>query len=496
MKNLKTLAKTAFREYNKTDKKTALGGINAMTLEFDYNNMMSDIIGEHGIDSAAFAKNEKRIDYAFKSVMDGCGKGWQEWSEIPYMDYSELDGMIAEMAEVRKKATSFVVLGIGGSALGPIAVVQALLKMRLNVYPDETLRAMGLPRIYIEDNIDPERMAELIELIDLKTTYFNVITKSGETSETLSQLLVLYDLMKKAVGEEEAKEHFIATTTIGKGTLYNLAQAKGFRTYGIGPGIGGRFSVLSNVGLVPFAVMGIDIKKLLAGAKDMSEACRVADIRKNPGLLTAVLQYEASKKGANVSVMMPYADSLKYMSDFYCQIWAESLGKAVHLDGTPAHVGQTPVKSLGVTDQHSQVQLYTEGPFDKVITILGVKKFRKDVVIPDDPSVNACDFLKGHTMGELLNHERVATEYALKKAGRMNFTIVLPEVNETTVGELLAYYMYETSFIGALLSIDTFNQPGVEEGKKATFAMLGRAGYEAKLAEVRASIKKREYTIK
>lgn len=466
-----------------------------MKLRFDYNNMMADVIGDRGIDAGKLGENAGKIGAAFEDVLANCGKGWQEWSELPYIDYSSLDGMIAKMSEIRKKASAFVVLGIGGSALGPISVVQALLDMRLNEQPASALKSAGLPKLYIEDNIDPERMHGLLGLIDLKTTYFNVITKSGETSETLAQFLVLYDLMKKAVGKEEARKHFIATTTIGKGTLYALAQKEGFDTYGIGPGVGGRFSVLSNVGLVPFAVMGIDIKKLLAGAKEMSEACRVSDIKKNPALMTAFLQCMAMEKGANISVMMPYADSLKYMSDFYCQIWAESLGKAKDKDGKTVNVGQTPAKALGVTDQHSQVQLYTEGPYDKVVTFLAVDKFRNDVAIPSDPDIDACDFLKGHTMGELLNAERVATEYALRKAGRMSFTVTLPEVNEETVGELLAYYMYETAFAGAYLNIDTFNQPGVEEGKKATFAMLGRKGYEEKLAEVRSAAKKPEYYI-
>ncbi len=466
-----------------------------MKLRFDYNNMMADVIGEHGIDPSDVNRDASAIGAAYDDVMANLGKGWQEWTELPYMNYSDLDSLIARMNDIRSKASAFVVLGIGGSALGPISVVQALLNMRLNELPSSALRAAGLPKLYIEDNIDPERMHELLELLDLKTTYFNVITKSGETSETLAQFLVLYDLMKKAVGAEEAKKHFIATTTMGKGTLYRLAEKEGFVTYGIPAGVGGRFSVLSNVGLVPFAAMGIDVKKLLAGAKEMSEACRTADVRKNPALMTAYLQCKAMEKGANISVMMPYADSLKYMSDFYCQIWAESLGKATDKKGNTVHAGQTPAKALGVTDQHSQVQLYTEGPFDKVITMIAVEKFRRDVLIPSDPDIDACDFLKGHTMGELLNHERVATEYALRKAGRMNFTIVLPEVNEETVGELLAYYMYETAFAGAYLGVDTFNQPGVEEGKKATFAMLGRKGYEDKLAEVRSAVKKDEYYI-
>ena len=201
------------------------------------------------------------------------------------------------------------------------------------------------------------------------------------------------------------------------------------------------------------------------------------------------------KKGCNVSVMMPYADSLKFMADFYCQIWGESLGKAVDLDGKTVHAGQTPAKALGVTDQHSQVQLDTEGPFDKVVTFIGVEKFRDRVVITDDKDVNACDFLKGHTMNELINAERKATEFALRKAQRASFSITLPEVNEETIGELLMYFMYETAFAGALLNVDTFNQPGVEEGKKATFAMLGRKGYEQKLKEVEAAVKYDKYTI-
>ena len=158
-------------------------------------------------------------------------------------------------------------------------------------------------------------------------------------------------------------------------------------------------------------------------------------------------------------------------------------------------MGQTPAKALGVTDQHSQVQLYTEGPFDKVVTFLAVEDFRTTVVISDDKTVNACDFLKGHTLNELINAERKATEFALKKANRMNFTIYLPSVNEQTVGELLMYFMYQTAFAGAMLNIDTFNQPGVEEGKKATFAMLGRSGYEAQLEEGNAAVHKKDYII-
>ena len=463
-----------------------------MKLKFDYNNMMQEAIGEKGISETAFEQQAEEIRKAFDTVMANRGKGWQEWCDLPTGQQEYLDELITYCGEIGKKADSFVVFGIGGSALGPLAVASALLHLHHNELPAKKRKA---PKLYVEDNVDPERMNALLDVIDLKTTYFNVITKSGETSETLSQFLILYDMLKKELGDKKAKEHIIVTTTIGKGTLYNIAVKEGFKIYGVGAGIGGRFSVLSPVGLVAFAALGLDVKALLQGAADMAEACFEPDVKKNPALNSAFLQYLSMQKGQNISVLMPYADSLKFMADFYCQIWAESLGKAVDNAGKTVHCGQTPAKSLGVTDQHSQVQLYTEGPFDKVVTFLAVEDFRSTRVITDDKDVDACDFLKGHTMNELIDAERKATEFALKKANRANFTVYLPQVNEETVGELLMYFMYETAFAGALLNIDTFNQPGVEEGKKATFAMLGRAGYEAKMEEINAAPKFDKYVI-
>ena len=456
-----------------------------MKLKFDFNNMLTDSVGAEGVDKNLIALNAQAIANAHKTVMDNRGKGWQEWCDLPYATDEYLDEIISYCGNIGKKAESFVVFGIGGSALGPLAVATSLLHLHHNELPREKRNA---PKLYVEDNVDPERMTALLDVLDLKTSYFNVITKSGETSETLSQFLILYNMLKAELGAEEAKEHIIVTTTIGKGTLYNIASKEGFKIYDVQKGVGGRFSVLCPVGLVSFAALGFDIKAMLKGAAAMAEASANPDIMKNPTLMSAYMKWVSMKQGKNISVLMPYADSLKYMSDFYCQIWAESLGKEVDLDGNKINAGQTPAKALGVTDQHSQVQLYTEGPFDKVVTFIAVDDYRSSVVIPD-AGIDACDFLKGHTMNELINAERKATEFALKKAGRSNFTIYMPVVNEETIGELLMYFMYDTAFAGALLNIDAYNQPGVEEGKKATFAMLGRAGYEAKLEEVKAVVK-------
>ena len=225
----------------------------------------------------------------------------------------------------------------------------------------------------------------------------------------------------------------------------------------------------------------------------MDKLCKNDDIYSNPALMAACMQYICMNKGMNISVMMPYADSLKFMADWYCQLWGESLGKRYSLDGQEINAGQTPVKALGVTDQHSQIQLYTEGPNDKVITFLGVDNYRGDVSIPsgceDIPAVN---FLCGHTMQELIKTEQTATEYAVLKGGKLSHTITLPEVNAFTIGQLLYFYELETAYTGAMLNLNTFDQPGVEEGKNATYAMLGRPGYEEKKAELNARPKKKE----
>ena len=282
------------------------------------------------------------------------------WTELAYNQKEVVEDIIATAKVVKKKFDYFVVLGIGGSALGPMAMFQALCHLHHNDLPKSKRKA---PKFYVEDNVDPERMKALLDVIDVKKTMFNVITKSGSTSETMTQYLIINDILKKALGDD-AKNHIIATTSAAKGNLIKIAKQEGYKTFYIPDGVGGRFSELCPVGLLPAAVLGINIKAVLEGAKKMDKMCAKKDFKKNPALMAAILQYLAINKGNNISVMMPYADGLKLMADWYAQLWGESLGKAIDLNGNKVNAGQTPVKSLGVTDQHSQVQLYTEGPFD------------------------------------------------------------------------------------------------------------------------------------
>lgn len=457
---------------------------------FDYNNMMSDYIGDcQGFTDKDIAANKALAKKAFDEVVAGRGKGMMGWTELPTSQKEVVADIIATAKVVRKNFDSFVVLGIGGSALGPMALFQALCHLHHNELPKSKRKA---PKFYVEDNVDPERMKALLDVIDVKKTMFNVITKSGSTSETMTQYLIIADILKKALGDDFSS-HIIATTSESKGNLIKIAKQENFKTFFIPDGVGGRFSELCPVGLLPAAVLGIDVKAFLEGAKYMDNRCKKADPKKNPALMAALLQFLAMKSGKNISVMMPYADGLKLMADWYAQLWGESLGKAVDLDGKQVFVGQTPVKALGVTDQHSQVQLYTEGPFDKVITLISVNKFRAVVDIPEGcKDIPAVNFLCGHTMNELIAAECNATEYALTRAGKLNNRIYIPEVNAFTMGQLMFFFMLQTAYTGAFLHIDTFNQPGVEEGKNATYALLGRAGYEEKAKELNEKKKKTE----
>lgn len=453
----------------------------SMRLKVDYNNMMAQYVGGRGIKLEELEQNAALYEKAAARMKEGVSR--MKWRELPFNQADVVSKINASAKNIRGKYENFVVLGIGGSALGPIAVQQALSHL---YYNELSAEKRGGPKLYVEDNIDPERIAALLDVIDLEKSMFNVITKSGSTSETMSQLLLFTSLLKEKLGKEW-RNHVIATTDHKNGNLIKIAKAENLETYFIPDGVGGRFSELCPVGLLAAAVCGIDIEELLSGAAYMDGLCSEPEIGHNPAYMSAALETLAMQKGCNISVLMPYADSLKYIADWYAQLWAESLGKRADTKGTAVHCGQTPVKSLGVTDQHSQVQLYTEGPFDKVLTFIGVERYRTGLEIPhsfdDIPDVS---FLSGHTFNELIQSERLATEYAVTKSGHMNKTIILPEVNAFTIGQLLYYFEMETAFAGELLGIDAFNQPGVEEGKKATYALLGKSGYDAKRAELKA----------
>ena len=446
-------------------------------LKVDINNMMDSRLSKT---NAITQKEIEDIDYISALEKVEAKRNITKWRELPFNQAEIVEDIINTAKTVQDNFENFVVLGIGGSALGPIAVQQALNHLHYNLLPKSKRNA---PRLFVEDNVDPERMNALLDVIDVEKTMFNVITKSGGTSETMSQLLIVVNLLKEKLGNFE--HNIIVTTDKEKGNLIKIAKQYNLKTYIVPDGVGGRFSELSPVGLLAAAVCKIDIKELLRGAAVMDEVCSNRDIWQNPALMLATLQYISMKRGKNISVFMPYADSLKYIASWYAQLWAESLGKKFDNNGNEVFVGQTPVGALGVTDQHSQVQLYTEGPFDKVVTFLCVEEYRSKYEIPNEfEDIKDVNFLSGHSLNELISAECLATEYALMVADRPNYKIVLPCVNAFYIGQLLYMLEMQTAYAGEMLNINTYDQPGVEAGKQATFALLGKQGYETKKEEL------------
>ncbi|NVM03604.1 MAG: glucose-6-phosphate isomerase, partial [Candidatus Helarchaeota archaeon] len=346
------------------------------------------------------------------------------------------------------------------------------------------------------DNIDPDTHSGIFDVIDLKSSCFNFISKSGSTAETNAQLLIFIDRLRKALGNRDIKKHVVFTTDEKKGNFRKIADEEGMKSFTVPKGVGGRFSVLTPVGLLPSAVSGINIDKLLKGAGLMDEICGNSDVWENPAYMNGVLHYLLdTRRGKNISVMISYSDALYGIADWYRQLWAESLGKKYSLNGGIVHVGQTPVKSLGVTDQHSQLQLYIEGPNDKVITILGVEKFKSEIGIGSHYDlIEGLSYLSGHSLNELFHAEQTATETALTKNSRPSCSIILPEINEFTLGQLFYMFEVQTAFTGYLYNINPFDQPGVEEGKQFAYGLLGRKGFENKKEEIK-SRKKKKYII-
>lgn len=463
-------------------------------ITYDYAGAMAQVIGdENGITEKDIKSLSKKAKEIHEDLTNKRKNGDIGFFDLPY-DEMIVKAISAISMEFRRNFENFVIVGIGGSSLGTACLHNALNPDYHNFLPDSKRKSK--PRIFFLDNPDPCDVKSLLDALDLRTTGFNIISKSGSTAETMAIFMHIYNVVQRRFSKTALSKHFIVTTDPEEGLLREVAVQDKLKTLPIPQNVGGRFSVFSPVGLLPAAVSGINIKKLLEGAVWMDKKCSEADLMKNPAYLNAAIHYLMhTKKKKNISVMMPYTSSLKTFSDWYAQLWAESLGKKLDLNGKEVFTGQTPVKALGAVDQHSQMQLYREGPVDKIITFVGLKQFSNDCKATKvfhnlEPLMHLTD----KDLGELLNSELEATEFAIANAGRPSVRITLNELSPESVGALLYMFEVQTAFAGGLYNIDPFNQPGVEEGKKATHAIMGRKKKEdkQKMKEIKAYFKEKK----
>jgi glucose-6-phosphate isomerase len=448
----------------------------ANAVRLDLNALLAGAVGTDGMTPDEWAGLESTLARVRDEMAAHRAAGGHPFADLPYRR-DDVQAVLAAAGAIGDAFDTLVVLGIGGSALGARALQGALAPP-----------GIGL-RVIVVDTIDPESFGAVLGGLDLQRTLFNVISKSGETVETMAQFLIVRDRLLRELGAVDYKRHLVVTTDPQQGAMRQIVNDEGFGALPIPPGVDGRFSVLTPVGLYPAAAAGVDVEELLAGAIAMDERRQAATSPlADPALaLAAALWFLRTQRSKPVVVMAAYCERLAATTDWFAELWAETLGRAVDREGRTVEWGQTAIRSLGPADQHSQLQLWVEGPRDKVVVFLRLEDHGAEVVIPANyQDLESVGYLGGRTLGELLNAEQRATELALARRGRPSATLTLPVLNAFTFGQLL--YLLETAAVAtaALAGIDPYGQPGVEEGKRFAYGLMGRPGFDAFRTEVEA----------
>lgn len=459
-----------------------------MLIQFDEKNLLAEVVGRNnGISRSEIERSQSKAVKALHSFQKQSESGAIGFPHLPFQT-SVVQNILRYAAEVRGSYDAVCLVGIGGSALGAWALDCGI----RGPHPVQGAFSAEHPRLVILDNVDPTFTQSALASMNPRKTLVVVVAKSGGTAETVATFLIVRDWLEQAL-RKKAAGRIAAVTTEGKGDLFALAQEQGYRTFAIPENVGGRFSVLSPVGLLPAALVGIDIRKLTRGAAAMTHNCWQPDLEQNVALKSALCHWLVwTRKNKPIQVTFPYSNHLWGTAFWFRQLWAESLGKAHSRKGEEIHTGQTPVAALGTTDQHSQVQLYIEGPNDKVFTFWAVNKFAAQGKIPTQKfNLPAFDALAGQSLAKLIDAERRSTAAAMVENGRPNCTVTVDRVDEEHLGAFLQMMEFETAFIGELLDINAFDQEGVELGKKFTYGLMGRKGFEQYRDQFAAYEKKR-----
>jgi glucose-6-phosphate isomerase len=444
-------------------------------MKFDYTNILKKSIGESGISEEDIKNSLTLITEAKEKLNEKLNSDYFPL-KLPFLMSLKTSEIIETAEEIRKNFDNFVVVGMGGSSLGNQMLHFAFKGLHYN----ETNR----PRVYFLDNVDPLTSKTLIESLDLKKTIFNIITKSGTTAETMENFLFITDELTKS--GLNWKEHVIFTTDPEKGLLRKIASKENIKAFEIPENVGGRYSVLTPVGLLSAAVEGIDIPVLLRGA----ELMRVNILNRDPlecsAMLLPLIQYLMyKKKSININAMFTYSDGLSYFGQWYRQLLSESIGKRKDRSDRDVFTGITPLSVRGTTDQHSILQLFLEGPFDKLLIMIAPEDYETDIKVEgnaiNEPEIS---YLKDKEYSELIKAEFYGTQAALKANNRPFITITIPKIREEEIGKLIYLFEYATILLGEMLNINPIDQPAVELGKAFTYGIMGKEGFETKKEEM------------
>ena len=432
-------------------------------LDYDYSLATSDAVAERGTDVVMDGRLRRGIE-AVRSLASRADLSFASSVDQP------LTSVLAEAARIRESFTDLVVIGIGGSALGSKCVYNALVRRISGRRLDGSARD-GV-RLHFIENVDPVDMMDILDSLPLETTAFNVITKSGGTVETMSSFFAIRERLIESFGMTGYRQRMLATTDPEAGILRELVRDDGLRALEVPPGVGGRFSVFTAVGTLPLAAAGLDVGAFQRGASQARDAALVtSSVDANPSAAFAAVQMGLYDAGIRDVVLMPYATSMRDVANWFVQLWAESLGKI--RDGVA--VGPTPIPAVGATDQHSQLQLFMEGPATKNVVFCSLRHAATDQVVP--PAPQACASLAhlgGKTFAEIRQAELDGVRAALKEVGRPSSTFELERLNEETLGALMMTLCAATGIAGEMLGVNPYDQPGVELAKKFAHGILGR----------------------
>lgn len=373
----------------------------------------------------------------------------------------ELVQSCMETYEKFQSRTQFIQIGIGGSSLGPEMLVSALKSSKRE--------------FTFINNVDPDALHDQLEKIEPKETLFYFVSKSGGTAETMASLAIISNWLKeKGITEKEFKNYFVFATDPVKSELLKLGREWGVTCLEVPSNVGGRFSVLTPVGLLPALFAGINTSELLEGAQKIKKTLLDTDLKENKLLKSALYLHSLKDKGFNQTVLMPYSSKLRDLSFWFVQLWAESLGKKMDKDGNIVNTGLTPLPSYGATDQHSQVQLFMEGPYDKVTLFLKIENFDNDFPLNNDIPIGPLEKLKPYSLAQLMEAELNGTLKAMEEAERPYLLLKLEKCDANHLGQILLYLESLTVLMGIMLNINPFDQPGVEAGKRYAFQWLAK----------------------